>query len=1795
MPLTVDRLRTVLAQAQQDSYLELLPDFVDLGPALELFKQYVQDEVLNIREVTVDPEALSLTGTAPLVGQAASPVRVSFQPDEDERLVVGFRVDAVLLPDGPGLPEGLESVREALTRLRLGPTHLVFGVEPGERQQPQPRVGFGVEVLFPTAGNLPRPYVWGYPPLWPGQSWSVASAFEGVPFPSLDELLVFTGLPATGFDLPADVLRECALALRGLAVTFFAGEADTRAVDSDWLSLWLRVGLDQPWQPLPGITVDELAAEFSVADPFAGPRLTAALAGRVTLADEIVVDVGVTLPERQLSGRLAQPVPVGAMLQQRFPGIPVPPELAVTDLGLWADLSGGDTRGYGVDLTLADAWHFAEGIDLSGIVLSLDEIDGSRTAGLTAVWTLLDGALDVTGGWTEGQGWSFLAHAANLEPAKVMAAVGVALPEQLAGLTIDELTVAFDSTGTFTFDCTAELLVGERAAALVLTVATGPGGSSPQVTGVLRLAVELPDGSPRLLDFVVDYASGEDGGTLTAAWTGTPAVSAGELAGALGLTVPAGIPARLLPSLGSVALRRDAATGRLVLASVTEAGGEAGGGVVLASAPGTPRALVLLVRAAIPARLSDLPLVGGQLPPGVDLGVSGVQLLLTSAALTDIQTELLNGDLIAVEDLTGQPYPRLPSTEGGLAKGAVLTVPYDVAGEEQPPLTLGFGGGGSGQLALRADAAGPVDAAWADIGRSFGPLHVYRIGVGYDGGRVLVMFDAALGASGLTIGVRGLGLFLDLDSMRAEPRLEGLSIELERQPLRVAGAFVNRQPPPEGYRVLVEGMLVVEMPKFGALAVGAYQRRGDGMTSLFAFGRATAPFGGPPPFRVTGFALGFGFNSGVRIPEQPEISGFPLVAGLSGGLPDDPLAVLAELTEGDSPWVAPRENQIWLAGGLDFTSFEFLQARVLLLLEAGQELTLALLGRATATFPKQGRPYARIGVDLRVVYQSARGQLAASAELVDSFVIDPAAALTGGFAFYLWFGPSPHAGDFVVTVGGYHPDYPVPEHFPVVPRLGFNWSLGPVSITGGAYFALTPNAVMAGGILDVRYKSGNVEAWLTARADILIQWAPLFFRAGISIRIGAKVKLLFTVKGELGASLDLWGPRTGGTVTAKFTFIKITVKFGAPLTGPDPLQWSEFKDQLLPQQAPLTVTPLTGLLTDADADPELLAVRVESGEEPWLVSPGGFSFAVATVVPTARLRFNDRDEVQGTAVDIRPMRVKGLDGLLSVTVDYDLTGQRSQWRAVPGIDDWQVAEQWDRVPFSLWGDPDVKDKDALSGDGLLSRLTGLTVAVPEPQVNGQNLGPVAEKDLAWEKLTPDAPLPLDPEGEPPGSPVRLAEPAGAGVALVADQLTRLAPAAARTRLRGVLDGLLADDDWQPLPNGTLNGWADQAATLGLDADPLLLTEDSDPPPPEPVVFVLDDTTQEALAVDAADGSVLLRIPLGQHGGYLVAVTGDGSRLYAVGAQDRQITVLDTAAARALPPIPTGLGWGRPTVFAVSADGGRAVVAHPGGQVGALVDLTGSSEPVVTLEQDQLQTPTGVAADIETVRFYGIRQDTGRTNAYDATDGELTGQSARAIGPVQVTPGVGDRVFVYGGPSGGNGAVQVIQPTPANSVYEPYNFGGKGTPLGLLTNSARNGVLLRQLASDGRSEVLVFGERQGSPSQTTLLSQAAVGPEARSLALDPSGRAWVLHQRALSVVQDGELLGELELEAEPLAITFTPDSARAFVACADATVAVIELTGDGPETVERWELPPGSRPSAARYTAFAATASEGAGR
>lgn len=90
-------------------------------------------------------------------------------------------------------------------------------------------------------------------------------------------------------------------------------------------------------------------------------------------------------------------------------------------------------------------------------------------------------------------------------------------------------------------------------------------------------------------------------------------------------------------------------------------------------------------------------------------------------------------------------------------------------------------------------------------------------------------------------------------------------------------------------------------------------------------------------------------------------------------------------------------------------------------------------------------------------------------------------------------------------MGGYHPDFKPPAHYPQnLKRLGFDWLVDAnTTIKGELYFAMTPTAVMAGGRLEAHWHSGSMGADFVVTADFLIAWEPYHYEAHISLEIQA--------------------------------------------------------------------------------------------------------------------------------------------------------------------------------------------------------------------------------------------------------------------------------------------------------------------------------------------------------------------------------------------------------------------------------------------------------------------------------------------------------------------------------------------------------------------------------------------------------------------------------------------------------------------------------------------------------------------
>src|SRR5690606_38523520 len=236
-------------------------------------------------------------------------------------------------------------------------------------------------------------------------------------------------------------------------------------------------------------------------------------------------------------------------------------------------------------------------------------------------------------------------------------------------------------------------------------------------------------------------------------------------------------------------------------------------------------------------------------------------------------------------------------------------------------------------------------------------------------------------------------------------------------------------------------------------------------------------------------AAGFSYNRSIKIPSVEEVQGFPLVKGVVDGsfTSNDPVQALTDI----SSIVKPEIGQYWVAAGLKFKSFELINTVALLFLSFGKEWDINLLGLSYATLPPEVPKVALAYFELaiKVSFKPEAGIISAEARLTpNSYVLSKDCKVTGGFAFYLWYKDITTndykipAGDFVISLGGYHPAFDKPVYYPDVPRLGMQWkmdiSVGKISIGGGAYFALCPTAIMAGGYINVSYEMGPLSAWL---------------------------------------------------------------------------------------------------------------------------------------------------------------------------------------------------------------------------------------------------------------------------------------------------------------------------------------------------------------------------------------------------------------------------------------------------------------------------------------------------------------------------------------------------------------------------------------------------------------------------------------------------------------------------------------------------------------------------------------------
>jgi hypothetical protein len=1121
-------------------------------------------------------------------------------------------------------------------------------------------------------------------------------------------------------------------------------------------------------------------------------------------------------------------IDVGVLANDLMKGLSLPercPPLKLTNILFTATPKLGQ---YSLSGQTDGAWVLASGLTLQVEQFSISKSQDGPVGGLLlATLTLDEIKLDLfaaKAGSTDG-GWQVAGSASQIPLGKLIAGVSKALsadttvPGALEGLIIDYLSVAFTSAAdtTFTFTCEAKYPADGGKADITLFVEYKRGATvgdkvsySVNFCGTVNIAGQV---------FAFELLEVEKGGASSMLLVGTyrseKPLALMDLLTGLGAVGSADAPPVSVAIKDALfAYARDDIGPRYLFGLTLDAN---------------------LNLAHLPDVFGAVGTLGVQ-----DLTVLYASGDLSRGQADAINAELVSAKIAPLPLLPPPAQsPKAPSPPGmsqGLSLSAVLNLP---GGEHMPivvprpkaqtgdtPATSGPGAAlAAAGPGLPAAAAGPASASaaasgtWFDVQKSVGPLYVDKIGVRYAESRVWFLLAAALRTGALTLEVDGLGLgFNPSNPADMDFTLAGLSLDFESGSVSITGVFLEGQAPvygPDGRPVLKDnkpvmitqfaGEVRIGLPVLTIVGVGAYGRLSNGDPTLFLYATLSMADGegiGYPPVLITGLALGFGINYRVVIPPIEGVSAFPLVTMVMGpggqtavpagpadpgaggqpgqalAAPTDPGAVLRTLLTGDRPSLEMLAGEYFGALGLRFSLFETIDAFGLAVVQAGVDLEISLLGLGRLKEPQEGDAVCYIELALLVDIRPSEGILRIEAQLTaNAWVLDPNCRLTGGFALVVWYGGE-HRGDFVISIGGYHPRFLVPAHYPVVPRLGFNLQLGPLVMKGASYFALTPSAIMAGARLEAVFSAGPILASFVAYIDFLVQWKPLHYDIGAGIAIHIAIDLgLFTLDITLGVDLLIQGPPFHGIARIYLGPISFTIGFGVQSNAPTLIaEWSEFTSSFLDRSQPAEA-PASRLAAAAPAIHQLHLVAgqitrpVAPGQPSsagdntvWFVRADELELAAMSALPASELVLGQvaaGDPTIGDALaagnaasgveraisgplvaaprakltttsplGMRPMGVTKLESPCIVTVvDEDNQGR------VNNLDQWTMDEDRSAMPAAVWDNVGLDPAAPPNAKTVPDCVVGVRrLRPPTGDTRGEQIGGITAQALAYDPL-----------------------------------------------------------------------------------------------------------------------------------------------------------------------------------------------------------------------------------------------------------------------------------------------------------------------------------------------------------------------------------------------------------------------------------------------------------------------------
>ncbi|KAG5788908.1 hypothetical protein H9Q69_012032 [Fusarium xylarioides] len=661
--------------------------------------------------------------------------------------------------------------------------------------------------------------------------------------------------------------------------------------------------------------------------------------------------------------------------------------------------------------------------------------------------------------------------------------------------------------------------------------------------------------------------------------------------------------------------------------------------------------------------------------------------------------------------------------------------------------------------------SGGAPATTAALAKKKGPLTLSGISLSYEGGVLRIHLDASVLIGPISAGIQGLNLVVRLDSEKIhglhdilhvpiDVEVEGFDMAFTRMPIQIAGAL-HHKPGTKAYF----GGVAISLSTFSIAALGSYEQvPANAATgtpeydSFFIYAMMEGLIFTMGWAEVRGLMAGFGYNSRLRLPTVEQLSTFPLIQGFDqqGGFNMN--QAVKSLT-GPGAFVTPSMGSIWLALGLVIRACEAIDMRAVAIVALGPNQTdIGLIARATATLPRRASPdKALVLIDLSVVgkLDLVNGELSVDGLInPTSFILNKDCRPSGGFAIRSWFGKNnPHSGDWVVSFGGYHPMYQVPAHYPRPQRLGISWTLSSnLRVTGNAYAAITPGAIMAGGMLQAVFSAGPLGAHFDAHADFLVNLKPLHYVADMAVSAGVYYEIRVwrfrkKISVNVGASLHLEGPPIHGSVHFDLSVVSFTVSFGSGSSeGKKAISLRELMELVLQEAGdkrkddnsivnPHTFTAVSGLLGDdkkkSDTVNKASGNKVASEKERWHVRSDNFIFSVRSAVPTNSIGIEGRSGTQyiGNSIISRPMQMKkdtSDTSKIKSTLGIKVRNVKED-KIVPFR---EVAKVEDQLPANYWGPYSENTADYMRPDRMpptVSHLVGATLVPPAPAAPEQSI------------------------------------------------------------------------------------------------------------------------------------------------------------------------------------------------------------------------------------------------------------------------------------------------------------------------------------------------------------------------------------------------------------------------------------------------------------------------------------------